>query len=486
MKPNIIFIMCDSMDGRIMGCMGHPAMAKATLNLDRLANKGVLFMNAYSNSPLCVPSRASVWSGMYVHKCEAWNNFKGLDEDYPTFETHLEKAGYTIKIYGKRDHLSGRHSERARVSAWRRTPNKIILRPTHSVNPPKIIYKKLEKVHRKDWADIHQAIKWLRSTNVKKPFYLYIGLRTPHPPYITSEEYLKNIDLNKVDVPPLDQTQHPILRYLRSFWIQRFEPSEENIRLLRAVYFAMIAEVDRMVGKILDCIDDLGLSDTTYIIFTSDHGEHAMEHGLTHKHTLYEPSIRVPLIVSGPNIRNGSRIEKLVSLIDLYPTILELASIPAYPGLDGWSLVPLLREGVDEERSAWVFSEYHGEASPTSSFMVRNGKWKYIVHVGMPPQLFNLEKDPWEIENLASDCTNVAKEMEKLLKSIVDYEKIYWRVEEYNKKSFKDWRSHHKVQGDYYKLMSKIFSGWNNISEDEIKPWSEKEEKIIEEWLKSL
>jgi len=90
------------------------------------------------------------------------------------------------------------------------------------------------------------------------------------------------------------------------------------------------------------------------------------------------------------------------------------------------------------------------------------------------------------IKNLASDRMDVAEEMEKLLKSIVDYEKIYWRVEEYNKKSFKDWRRHHKVQGDYYKLMSKIFSGWDNVSEDEIKPWSEKEEKIIEEWLKSL
>ncbi len=481
---NFVFIMCDSMDGRLMGCMNHPAMWRATPNLDRLAKSGVLFRNVYANSPLCVPSRASVWSGLYVHKCKAWNNYKGLEEDTPTFMDHLREAGYIIKILGKTDYLSGHHSERARVSAWTRTPNRVLLRPTHAVEAPKIISGNVERVHKRDWRDVDEAISWLRNKamSLDRPFMLYLGIRAPHPAYVTSEEYLRLIDDSGVEIPPADKWTHPAIEYLKRVWIIRFKMTKESIKLVRKTYFAMISEVDRMVGKVLNCLEDLSLIDHTYIIFTSDHGDHAMEHGLTHKHSMFEPSVRVPLIISGPGLRQGIVVEDLVSLIDLYPTFMDLANIPCTSKLDGHSLLPLLKGKQDQDRPDWVFSEYHGEASATSIFMLRRGPWKYIAYVGMPPQLFNLEDDPWEIEDLSREEKDKVEEMNTLLRSIVDYMKVYKEVEEYNKEAFKLWRRLHKEKGDYEELMARIFSGWN-VSDEEVKPWTDEDEKVILEWL---
>ena len=107
---NIVFVQNDSMDGRVMGCMGHPAMKHATPNLDALARRGVLFRNAYTNNPICCPARASMWSGLYTFHCEGWNNYKGLDQDDPTFQTRLEEVGYRVQTFGKTDYLSGQHS----------------------------------------------------------------------------------------------------------------------------------------------------------------------------------------------------------------------------------------------------------------------------------------------------------------------------------------------------------------------------------------
>ncbi|MEM2740464.1 MAG: sulfatase-like hydrolase/transferase [Candidatus Bathyarchaeia archaeon] len=484
-KPNIVFILCDSMDGRVMGCMDHPAMGRATPNLDRLADKGVLFRNAYANSPLCVPSRASIWSGMYVYRCKAWNNFKGLEEGVPTFEDRLRDAGYILKVIGKTDYLSGHHTERARVSAWTRTPNRILLRPTHTVEAPKIIPGRVERVHEGDWMKVDEAVGWLKdAASTDKPFMLYVGLSAPHPPYRTSEEYLRFIDVSGVEIPPTDRSIHPAIEYFRRVWVTRFNLSRDSIKLVRKTYFAMISEVDRMVGRILDCLEDLGLVDSTYIVFSSDHGDHAMEHGLTHKHTMYEPSVRVPLIISGPGVRSGVRVDDLISLVDLYPTFMDIASAGYPGGLDGYSLSPFLR-GDKSNRPDWVFSEYHGESSATSIFMVRRGVWKYVAYAGMPPQLFDLEDDPWEVNDLASECKERVEEMDHLLRSIVDYMEVYREVEEYNRDSFRRWRVMHRGRGDYEKLMSRIFSGWED-EEGEMKPWTDRDEEVIVRWLEEM
>ena len=134
---NILFIQCDSMDGRVMGCMGHPAMGRATPHLDALARRGALFRNAYTNNPICCPARAVMWSGRYTHHCEAWNNHKGLEEGDETFRTQLDAAGYVTETSGKEDYLSGGHTVRARVSAWTRSAG--IDRPSYRMGPPVVL-----------------------------------------------------------------------------------------------------------------------------------------------------------------------------------------------------------------------------------------------------------------------------------------------------------------------------------------------------------
>ena len=126
-KDNILFIVAESMDGRVMGSMGHPAMAGATPNLDALAERGVLFTNAYSNNPVCAPSRASMWTGQYPHYYDCWNNHEGLRDGTPTFRTALESAGYLTEAIGPLDYACGMHSIRDRVGSWTRSAN--IMRP---------------------------------------------------------------------------------------------------------------------------------------------------------------------------------------------------------------------------------------------------------------------------------------------------------------------------------------------------------------------
>jgi len=481
-RPNIIFIETDSQDGRGLGCMGHAAMRRATPNLDALARQGTLFRNAYCNSPMCCPSRASMWSGLWTHHCEGWNNYKGLSETDPTFRTRLEEAGYLVQTFGKTDYLSGGHSIRARVSAWTRSAN--IERPNYRMEPPQIIKGDSSQIHEGDWQTVERGLNWLKDVAATddRPFMLYVGFNAPHPAFRTSEKYLERIDEKGVTIPPTDQQDHPVMRYQRivKSWLYGF--SDEMVRKVRRIYFAMIAEVDAMVGELLAAIKKLGLTESTYVIFTSDHGENAMEHRQFYKMNHYESSARVPMIVAGPGLPKGVEVETPVSLVDIYPTLMDMANRATPQGLDGHSLMPLLT-GQPSDHPNWVLSEYHDSTCNTGSFMIRRGNWKYIAYVGYEPQLFNLKDDPDEIRNLAKARPKVVKEMDALLRKIVPYEAVDAKVKAYDRQSFRRWREEMKARGEYEKNMAQLFSGWDNLRDDEITPWTEKDEALILRWL---
>ncbi len=481
---NIILVQCDSMDGRVMGCMGHRAVRNATPNMDRMARNGVLFANAYSNNPICCPSRASTWSGLYTHHCEAWNNYKGLEPGDPTFMTRLNEAGYKTQCFGKTDYLSGQHTVRARVSPWTRSAN--ILKPNYSMKAPRTLDSMERRIQKRDWDVVDRSIEWLeQAAEEQRPFCLYIGLEAPHPPFIASRYYLDMIDEEGVTVPPEDKQDHPVMYYQRinKNWTHGF--SEDMVKLTRKIYFAMIAEVDAMLGEILGAVERLGLSDSTYVIFTSDHGELALEHRQYYKMNMYEPAVRVPLIVTGPDIERNKRVDNLVSLIDIYPTLMDMAAQNPLERLDGHSLMPELAGGINASRPEWVFSEFHDTSCNTGVFMVRKGDWKYVAYPGYEPQLFNLADDPWEIINLSAQHPKKVAEMDALLRSIVDYEAVDAKVKAYDRESFRKWRQEQKELGTYWAYMSRIFSGWDDLAEDQVQPWTEEDEKNIEQWLNS-
>jgi len=480
-RPNVLFIQTDSQDGRVLGCTGHPAMGRATPNIDALARDGTLFGGAYCNNPICCPSRSSMWSGQWTHHCGGWNNFKGLEPGTPTFQTRLDEAGYLTQTFGKLDYLSGSHTVRARVSAWTRSAS--ILRPAYSDHAPVVRDDDSVRVHEHDWRKIDDSTAWLSNvaSSDDRPFMLYVGISAPHPGFTTSRLYHDRIDQEGIAMPPEDEQDHPVMRYMRTCKNWEHGWGEDMMRRVRGVYFAMIAEVDAMVGRLLGALDELGLAESTYVIFTSDHGEMAGEHRQYYKMCHYEPSARVPLIVRGPGVRRGARTESLVSLVDMYPTLMDLAGAPHPDGLDGQSLMGELT-GQAATGHDQVLAECHDSSCSTGSFMLRRGDWKYIAYVGYAPQLFDLAADPWEIRNLAGARPDIVAEMDRRLRDIVDYEAVDARIKAHDRRSFAEWRGQERAAGTYERTMARIHSGWD-AADAPVSPWTAEDEARIERWL---
>jgi arylsulfatase A-like enzyme len=198
----------------------------------------------------------------------------------------------------------------------------------------------------------------------------------------------------------------------------------------------------------------------------------------------YEPSVRVPLIITGPGVQKNIEVNTPVSLVDIYPTLMEMAELQHPSGLDGNSLMPELTDNPSNHPD-WALSEFHGTTCNTGAFMLRRGAWKYIAYVGYEPQLFNLKNDPDEVRNLANSRPDVVKEMDDLLRQIVAYESMDAKVKEYDKRSFRQWREEQLAAGTYEDTMARVYSGWDNLSDDDIMPWTEEDESLIQQWLDS-
>jgi len=490
--PNIVFIMCDSMDGRAMGCMGQKAAH--TPNLDRLAAGGTLFTDAYTNNPICTTSRASMFSGLYNFNCKAWNLYKGLEPGDHTLFDALTDAGYDVHTYGKTDYLSGGHTVRARVSAWTSTAS--IMKPNYIPKAPVIESNENRERGERDWGRLRDFLSGVEEQAASgKPFFSFIGFDAPHPNFRTNQRYMKLIDLDAIEIPPRDEEPlHPVLHYHNIVKNWQHGTDDAMVRKVRGVYYAMIAELDEIVGEVLAKLEALGLAEYTYVVFTSDHGEMCMEHGTWYKSTHYEPSARVPLIVRGPGIAKGARHGDLVSLIDMYPTVCDMIGAQGRADADGLSLLPILTgceliAGGEALRRDCVFSEYHDSAINSSAFMLRRGNYKYIAYPNYPglvPMLFDLADDRWELHNLAHERPELAAEMDALLRGVCDYEKVVAEVTIYDKKAFARWRESELQAGTYQATMDRIFSGFD-FSKEAVPPaaWTDGDEEAIARWMQS-
>jgi arylsulfatase K len=481
-KPNIIFFYPDSMDGRAMGCVGHPAMRRATPNMDALASRGVTFRNCYSNDPVCVPSRSSMWTGTHTHTCEGWNNHKGLEPEDPIVTDLLEEDGYVVKRFGKVDFLSGRHTLRARLSAW--TNRALIERPCYNHGAPSILDGDRERYHTGDWRTVDRAVDWLRNEGASggKPFMLYLGINKPHPGFTAGERYMRMIDADRIEMSPPDETGHYSIQFtkIQENWKHGFD--QDSVHRIRHIYLAMIAEVDAMLGHLMNAVRELGLDKNTYVIFASDHGETCFEHDLYYKMLPYEPSVRVPMIIAGPGIEAGRTADELVSLVDIYPTLADMTGLPKPDGLHGHSLMTEAT-GKPSVRPPHVLSECFDSAIPSGWFMVREGDWKYVLYYGYEPLLFNLKEDRWEVRNAAPTNPKKAAEMDRLLRSLVDVDEVIERNERYNKASFRRWRQIQMSAGNYEQLMALVFSGFDHLEPKDTQPWTAEDEAKIKAWM---
>ena len=420
--------MSDQHHAGVMGCAGD-AIAE-TPNLDRLAQEGVRFSNAYCTFPLCGPSRMSFMTCRHPHEIGLWDNESQLQSDTPTFAHSFLSAGYDTVLSG-RMHFVGwdqRHGYAERIigdvpeSAYLAAGWKLGEVLGDLVDTPGMSLTGLLKsgpgrtgYHAYDEAVTCATTEWLQKRvrdYTDKPFLLTVGYAAPHCPFVAPPEdwHIYRRKITYSDLPLPDENLHPENAAKRKrFGTDPAPPVDAQWRA-RVAYYGLCTFLDRQVGKVLTALSDSGLAENTIVIYCSDHGEMLGEHGMWWKSTFYDGASRVPLIISWPDqITAGKSPVENVSLADIGSTLIDLAGIDPLPGASGRSLRSLL-EGHNAGWEDTVFAEYAERGSDVVCRMVRSGPWKYNYYHGMQPELFHLQNDPGETNNLSGQPQHQALE----------------------------------------------------------------------------
>lgn len=430
--PNVLFLFADDQAYDALHALGTEEIV--TPNLDRLVARGFTFTHAFNqgawSGAVCVASRAMLNSGLYLYHAQAemervtlWGE-AFMDAGYRTFITgkwHNSEAsllrsfdeGRSIGggMYETRGGSTGpgyrrptptndtwRASDTTLLGHW--TPTVYDLVPTdtgRAVGESYTVHQHTSALY----AD--RAIAFLEdhAQQPDQPFFMYVAFNAPHDPRQAPQPYLEMYPVDEVPLPPSYLPVHPFdqgeRNTLRDEILAPFPRTETAVRTHRREYYAIITHMDDQIGRILDRLDALGLTDNTLIVFTADHGLAVGRHGLMGKQNQYDHSIRAPLILAGPGIEAGGRSEALTYLQSVYPTTCELAGVPVPPTVEFESLVPVLQGETDTSYTA-VFGAYKDFQR-----MVRTDTWKLIVYPeARQLQLFNLKDDPHELTNLAA------------------------------------------------------------------------------------
>jgi choline-sulfatase len=411
---NLVFILSDQHSRDITGCYGHSVVQ--TPNIDRLASRGTRFANAYTNCPICVPARASLATGRYVHQIGHWDNAFPYYGNIPSWGHRVRQQGHVVDSVGKLhfrgpddDNGFSREVEPLHVvegvgdvlGCIRDAPP---IRAKHgsfeSAGPGDSTYLQY------DARNGDAACQWLGEASQEgKPWVLFVSLVCPHPPYIAPQELYDRYPHEAVELPAQwrkeEWPDHPTMEFFRRFFDFSKGYDEATLRRLAATYYGMCTYVDGQIGRVLDAVDANGFGANTRIIYSSDHGECLGARGIFGKFTMYEESAAVPLVLSGPDVPQGKVCNTPVSLVDCFPTVLDAVGAEAVlededlPGASLWGIA------AAEDTDRTVFSEYHAVGSRRGYYMLRDARYKYIYHVEARPQLFDLTADPQECDDLA-------------------------------------------------------------------------------------
>lgn len=441
MPSNLLFIMADEHNGSFLGCAGHP-MVK-TPRLDALAASGTRFTNAYTPSPLCVPARASMATGQYVHDIGYWDGAIAYDGRIEGWPHRLQASGHRVvsigKLHYRDDSVPTGFDEQIEAMHLLDGVGDVygLLR---EAMPPKSACKRLAdelgrgdcNYLRYDRRITEHACAWLEDAAGKRgesPWALFVSFASPHYPLIAPPEYYDLYDEAAVQVPPVvrpdDPSLHPWIRGIREAWPYDDYMDDEKRRIAVTAYLGMCSFMDANVGRVLDALDASGLGEETTVIYASDHGECLGNRGLWGKMTMYEDAAGIPMMIAGPGIPSGKLCETPVSLVDIHPTVLACVGEPrteAEKSFPGKSLAEVAAAPDDPDRIA--FSEYHGAGAAGAAYMIRKGRYKYIHYVGHAPELFDVVGDPQETDNLATNAaySTILAEYEALLRGVVDPE----------------------------------------------------------------
>ena len=432
---NLLIVMADEHNPKVLGCAGHPHVK--TPNIDRLADSGTRFSAAYTNSPICIPARASFATGRYLHEIGNWDNAFPYTGDIPGWGHRLQSAEVPVVSIGKLHYRN----------EFDPTGFDQQINPMHVVNEigdvlgavrdPLPVREKCRTLSEElgpgetpyikyDRSIAEEAVNWLANAannQDDQPWVLFVSFVCPHFPLIAPKEFFDLYNPDDMDLPKsaeIDSANHPWITAMRNCFIYDRFFNDEKRRLALASYYALCSFADDNVGKVINGLDASALSDQTRVVYLSDHGDNLGARGLWGKSTLFEESAGIPMIASGPDIPKGRVCNTPVSLVDLYPTALETTGISESNRLPGRSLFDIAQRDDDPDRV--VLSEYHAAGSTSGAFMIRRGRFKLIYYVGMEPQLFNLEADPEEMQDVSNLPKNaqILADLERCLFDIVD------------------------------------------------------------------
>lgn len=445
-RPNVLFILGESHAPDLLGALGNSFIK--TPNLDRLAERGVLFENAYCASPLCVPARAALATGRWPHETGYWDSSMAFDARVNGWVKRLRDAGYETAGVGKMHYRS--NDDDYGFDTFVETMHiadgvgDLISALRHCNEEP--TYEGLWRLwtsrygagdsdpyRQYDERIISEAVDWLASgaTSGEKPWALSVHFVAAHAPFVVPQEFLDMYDPDQIPDPVCfgesERPDHPSIVHLRKIVCHEDGVTLEHVRKVRAAYFATISYLDHLIGRLLDSLDEQGLTDNTQVIYTSDHGFSCGEHYIFGLFHLMEESVRVPMIMAGPGVSRGAVVDTPVSHIDISPTIMDMCGVPLSSeehAVGAESLWPLA--SGESKRHGPVFAEYHGCCTASGGFVLRDGAMKLIYFVDMEPQLFDLSTDPVEAHNLAQDknYTDIVTAMIGKLRTLVDPEAV--------------------------------------------------------------
>lgn len=418
-QPNILFIQADQLGAFALGCYGRAAAA--TPHMDRLAGEGVLFENAYSPFPLCAPSRFAMMTGRLASRIGAYDNAAELPASVPTFAHYLRARGYWTCLSGKM-HFIGPdqlHGFESRLTSdiypgdfyWT-DHNKEQTAATASDDRGVLDAGVCERSAQLDYDELsmfraRQALyDAARGKTGGRPFLLTVSLIHPHDPYYCTQEYFDRHTDESAGLPAVPRSaagrDSLAAQIIKRHKLDKDFPPETVTRARRA-YFGAVSYIDDKIGELRALLDRLGLAENTVIILTSDHGEMLGERGLWYKRCHYDSSARVPFIFHAPGRWRPARRTENVSLIDLLPTLLQLAGDETLDDLvepiEGRGLSGLIEGGGEWDNAAYAEIMSDGLAAPV--FMIRRGRFKAVFGPAHSAQLFDMDSDPHETADLA-------------------------------------------------------------------------------------
>jgi choline-sulfatase len=419
---NLLFIFSDQHARHVTGCYGDDVVE--TPNIDRLAAEGVTFDNACCPSPICVPSRMSMLTARWPHRNEVWTNDDVLSSAIPTWPHAMGAGGKRPVLVGRMhalgpDQLHG-YAERQIGDHSPNYPglsyqdygplagtNNPDPRSLKASGPGRMLYEA------KDEEVTDAAVRWIEEHAAAHAgdggFCLTVGYMLPHAPYVADSalfaKYAGRVPPPRLGPPDDEHSFHAWWRENRG--IAGVTP--EEVDRARTAYWALVDELDTMIGRVLAALERTGLMDETLIVYTSDHGDHVGERGLFWKHTFFEESVAIPMVMRLPGVLPaGERRSEVVNLVDLSQTMLEAVGAPLLPNADGRSFWQVARGGAPWRSE--TFSEYCTDAVPywtggraVHQRMIRDEAHKLVLFDDAPPLLFDLAADPLETRNLADE-----------------------------------------------------------------------------------